>query len=106
MSSVIQTTEPITVVSTDSDNTTTVEVFYGQEAPKAWKPAYGAFHDTTTHTNSSPQVRAFTYNTMTESEGVVLDGSQIYVDRDGVYNFQFSIVVTKTDGGTNKERNG
>lgn len=100
MSSVIQTTEPITVISTDSDNTTTVEVLYGQEAPRAWKPAYGAFHDTTKHTNSSPQVRAFTYNTVTESEGVTVDGSKIYVDRDGVYNFQFSVVVTKTDGGT------
>ena len=99
MTSVIQTTEPITVISTDSDNTTTVEVFYGQQAPRAWKPAYAAFHDTSTHTNQTPQVRAFTYNNVTESDGITLNGSQIVVDRDGVYNFQFSVVVTKADGG-------
>ena len=106
MSSVIQTTEPNTVISTDADNTTTVEVYHVEVTPPpppigvSWKPAYAAFHDTTTHTNQTPQVQAFTYNNVTESDGITLNGSQIFVDRDGVYNFQFSVVVTKADGGT------
>lgn len=118
MSSIIEVETSETIVTTTDDNMTIVNHLVstkgekgdpGEKGDKGDKgdpgdpfvPAYGAFHDTSTHTNPAPAaVRAFTYNNTDLSNGITVDGSQIIVDRDGVYNFQFSVVVNKADGGT------
>ena len=65
---------------------------------------YGSFYDTTTQTattiNTATEV---TFNTTDLSSGVYLGGtpqSRIYVDTDGIYNFQLSVQLDKTSGGT------
>lgn len=64
---------------------------------------YGSFYDTTTQTAAAINTAyAITYNTSDLSHGVYLGSpsSRIYVDTNGVYDFQFSIQVDKTAGGT------
>jgi hypothetical protein len=64
--------------------------------------AYGSFFDTTTQTNATPNIaRGVKYNSTAESNGVSInDGSIIKISKTGVYNFQFSIQIYKSDGGT------
>ena len=63
---------------------------------------YGAFvstQDQTIATVGTPQ--AVTFNITNVSRGVsVVSNSRIYVTKQGVYNFQFSLQVDKTSGGT------
>lgn len=64
---------------------------------------YGQFTDTTTQTVSDPDTpKAITYNTTDFSNGVYLrsGNSEIEVDTEGLYNFQFSVQLDKTSGGT------
>lgn len=64
---------------------------------------YGQFYDTTTQTAAVINTPyAITYNTTDTSSGVYLGSptSRIYVDEPAVYNFQFSIQLDKTSGGT------
>lgn len=61
---------------------------------------YGTFLDTTSQTAASPDTPyAITYNTQDMKAGVSLGtpASRIYVDRDGAYNFQFSLQLESTD---------
>lgn len=64
--------------------------------------AHGAFHHTLTQLSAGAnQINKVIYNTTTLSDGVsVVSGSQITVVNSGVYNFEFSAQVQKTDGGT------
>lgn len=64
---------------------------------------YGSFYDTTTQTAAAINTAyEITYNTTSLSQGVYLGTptSRIYVDTQGVYDFQFSIQLDKTAGGT------
>ena len=62
---------------------------------------YGQFLDTTTQTAALPNTAyPITYDTTDISNGVFLaSSSEIEVDTEGVYNFQFSIQLDKTSGG-------
>lgn len=64
--------------------------------------AHGAFHHTLTQTSvGANQINKVSYNTTTLSDGVsVVSNSQITVLNAGIYNFEFSAQVQKTDGGT------
>jgi chorismate mutase len=66
------------------------------------RSSYGSFYDTTTQTAAVVNTgQAVTFNTTDLSQGVYIDsGSQITVDTPGVYNFQLSIQLDKTSGGT------
>jgi len=69
----------------------------GSEFFWARTPRLGAFFDTTTQTDGSGAV-AMTFNTQAISRGVtVVDGSKIYVDRAGLYEFQLSPHIHNTD---------
>lgn len=64
---------------------------------------HGMFYDTTIQTATLANTAyGITYNTTSLSEGVYLGSptSRVYVDTEGVYNFQFSIQLDKTSGGT------
>jgi hypothetical protein len=63
---------------------------------------YGQFLDTTTQAAALPNTAyPITYDTTDISNGVFLaSSSEIEVDTEGVYNFQFSIQLDKTSGGT------
>jgi hypothetical protein len=64
---------------------------------------YGTFFDTTTQTAAAINTAyAITFNNTDLSEGVYRGGttSQIFVDTEGVYNFQFSAQLDKVSGGT------
>lgn len=66
------------------------------------RPRYGTFFDTTTQTAAAINTAyAITFNNTDLSEGVYRGAttSQIFVDTDGVYNFQFSAQLDKTSGG-------
>jgi hypothetical protein len=63
---------------------------------------YGQFQDTTTQTATTINTPTpITYNSTDISNGVFLraGNSEIQVDTEGVYNFQFSIQLDKTTGG-------
>jgi hypothetical protein len=67
------------------------------------RPRYGTFYDTTTQTAAAINTAyAITFDTTDLSEGVYrgVTTSQIFVDTDGVYNFQFSAQLDKLSGGT------
>jgi hypothetical protein len=61
---------------------------------------YGSFYDTTTQTASVINTATeITFNTTDLSSGVYLGGSpqsRVYVDTDGIYNFQTSIQLDST----------
>jgi len=60
---------------------------------------YGTFYDTTTQTAAATNTAyAVTFNTTDLSSGVTLGTptSRIYVDRPGIYNFQFSLQLGST----------
>ena len=71
--------------------------------PKEFRtPRYGSFYDTTTQTAAAINTAyAMTFNTVDLSVGVTRGSptSRIYVDRQNVYNVQFSAQVDKTAGG-------
>lgn len=63
---------------------------------------FGQFYDTTIQTAAAINTAyAITYNTTDLSYGVFLrpGNSEIQVDTEGVYNFQFSVQLDKTTGG-------
>lgn len=71
--------------------------------PPVKRARYGQFYDTTIQTAAAINTAyAITYNTTDLSYGVFLrpGNSEIQVDTEGVYNFQFSIQLDKTSGGT------
>jgi hypothetical protein len=60
----------------------------------------GAFHDETTQTAAAPNTGyAITFNKTDYSQGVYLGTptSRVYVDRPGLYNFQFSAQFVSTN---------
>lgn len=63
---------------------------------------YGQFSDTTTQAAAAINTpQAITFDTVDMSHGVSLKtSSEIEVDTEGLYNFQFSIQLDKTSGGT------
>ena len=64
---------------------------------------YGQFQDTTTQIAAAINTpQAITYNATDISSGVFLraGNSEIQVDTEGLYNFQFSIQLDKSAGGT------
>ena len=71
--------------------------------PKEFRtPRYGSFYDTTIQTAAAINTAyAMTFNTTDLSQGVYLGtpSSRVYVDRQNVYNIQFSAQVDKTAGG-------
>ena len=71
--------------------------------PKEFRtPRFGSFYDTTTQTAAAINTAyAMTFNTTDLSVGVTRGSptSRIYVDRQNVYNVQFSAQVDKTAGG-------
>ena len=70
----------------------------GSEFYFAHTPRLGAFYDTTDQTTLANQANAMTFNTTVVSRGVsVFNGSKLYVDRDGLYNWQISIQVFNSD---------
>jgi len=64
---------------------------------------YGVFSDTTTQTAAAINTAyAVTFNTTDLSDGVYIGSptSRVYVDRLGIYNFQFSAQLDKAGGGS------
>jgi hypothetical protein len=71
--------------------------------PREFKRSrYGSFYDTTTQTATVINTaKAITFNTTDLSQGVVLaTTSRVQVDTEGIYDFQTSIQLDKTAGGT------
>jgi hypothetical protein len=71
--------------------------------PREFKLArYGSFYNTTTQTATTINTaKAITFNTTDLSQGVFLaTTSQVQVDSEGIYDFQTSIQLDKTTGGT------
>jgi len=68
--------------------------------PREFKRSrYGSFYDTTTQTATAINTaKAITYNTTELSHGVYLGtpASRVYVDTEGIYNFQTSIQLDST----------
>jgi hypothetical protein len=63
---------------------------------------YGTFYDTTTQTAAAINTaKGITFNSTDLSFGVHIGTptSRIYVDSQGIYNFQFSLQLDKTAGG-------
>ena len=63
----------------------------------------GAFHDETTQTAAAPNTGyAITFNKTDYSQGVYLGTptSRVYVDRPGLYNFQFSAQIESTNASS------
>jgi hypothetical protein len=63
---------------------------------------YGSFYDTTTQVATVINTAtAITFNTTDLSQGVVLSTtSRVMVDTEGIYDYQISIQLDKTSGGT------
>ena len=84
--------------------TAAVEGLQMTPAPREFKRSrYGSFYDTTTQTATVINTAtAITYNTTDLSNGVYLGSptSRVYVDTEGVYNFDTSFQLDKTAGGT------
>jgi len=72
--------------------------------PREFKRSrYGSFYDTTTQVATVINTAtAITFNTTDLSNGVYLGSptSRVYVDTEGIYNYQLSIQLDKTTGGT------
>ena len=70
--------------------------------PQLKRARYGSFYDTTTQTATTINTaKAITFNTTDLSNGVYLGSptSRVYVDTEGIYNYQLSIQLDKTSGG-------
>ena len=71
--------------------------------PSLKRARYGSFYDTTTQVATVINTAtAITFNTTSLTKGVYLGSptSRVYVDTEGVYNYQISIQLDKTSGGT------
>lgn len=91
-------------MQTASEAKTMAELAALAPAPvPAKRTRYAQFFDTTTQVAALPNTGyPITYNTTDLSFGVRLRSpstSEIEVDTDGIYNFQFSIQLDKTSGG-------
>lgn len=79
---------------------TAVEGLQMSPAPREFKRSrYGSFYDTTTQTATVINTaKAITFNTTDMSSGVYLGTptSRVYVDTEGIYNFQTSIQLDST----------
>lgn len=79
---------------------TAVEGLQMSPAPREFKRSrYGSFYDTTTQTATVINTaKAITFNTTDLSHGVYLGtpASRVYVDTEGIYNFQTSIQLDST----------
>ena len=61
----------------------------------AKRKRYGAFHSEVTQTPITTDTNTIvTYDTTELSHGVWTDSEKVYVDTEGVYNFQFSVQIT------------
>lgn len=78
----------------------TVEGLQMQPVPREFKRSrYGSFYDTTTQTATAINTaKAITFNTTDLSHGVFIGTttSRIYVDTEGIYNFQTSVQLDST----------
>lgn len=64
---------------------------------------YGQFYDTTTQVAAAINTAyGITFNTTDLSSGIYLGSptSRVYIDTEGLYDFQFSVQLDKTSGGT------
>jgi hypothetical protein len=71
--------------------------------PQLKRARYGSFYDTTTQTGTVINTaKAITFNTTDLSNGVYIGSptSRIYVDNEGIYNYDMSFQLDKTSGGT------
>jgi hypothetical protein len=83
--------------------TSAVEGLQMTPAPREFKRSrYGSFYDTTTQVATVINTAtAVTFNTTDLSQGVFLSTtSRVMVDTVGIYDFQISIQLDKTTGGT------
>jgi len=84
--------------------TSAVEGLQMLPPPREFKRSrYGSFYDTTTQTATTINTaQAITFNNTDLSRGVYLGSptSRIYVDTEGIYNFDTSFQLDKTAGGT------
>lgn len=80
-----------------------VELAVTAPAPEQFRQLrYGTFYDTTTQTAAAINTaQGITFNSTDLSFGVRIGtpASRIYVDSDGIYNFQFSMQLDKVAGG-------
>ena len=81
--------------------TQAVELLALAPPPREFKRSrYGAFYDTTTQTAGTINTATLiTYNSTQLSQGVYVDSvvtSRVYVDTNGIYNFQTSIQLDST----------
>ena len=81
--------------------TQAVELLALAPPPREFKRSrYGAFYDTTTQTAGTINTATLiTYNSTQLSQGVYVDSvvtSRVYVDTEGIYNFQTSIQLDST----------
>lgn len=81
--------------------TQAVELLALAPPPREFKRArYGAFYDTTTQTATAINTaKLITYNSTQLSQGVYVDSvvtSRVYVDTEGIYNYQTSIQLDST----------
>jgi hypothetical protein len=86
-----------------SQLTAAVEGLQMTPAPREFKRSrYGSFYDTTTQVATVINTAtAVTFNTTDLSQGVFLSTtSRVMVDTVGIYDFQISIQLDKTTGGT------
>jgi hypothetical protein len=70
--------------------------------PQLKRARYGSFYDTTTQTGTVINTaKAITFNTTDLSNGVYVGTptSRIYVDNEGIYNYDMSFQLDKTSGG-------
>ena len=70
--------------------------------PSLKRARYGSFYDTTTQLATVINTaKAITFNTTSLSKGVYIGSptSRVYVDTEGIYNYQISIQLDKTSGG-------
>ena len=73
---------------------------------------YGSFYDTTNQNNNTGNVNYMQFNTTASNNHVsVVNGDEITVDFDGVYDIQFSAQFIQVGGGTHNmevwlEKNG
>jgi hypothetical protein len=73
--------------------------------PQLKRARYGSFYDTTTQTATTINTAtAITFNTTDLSNGVYVGTptSRIYVDNEGIYNYDMSFQLDKTSGGTDE----
>ena len=71
--------------------------------PQLKRARYGSFYDTTTQTGTTINTaKAITFNSTDLSNGVYVGTptSRIYVDNEGIYNYDMSFQLDKTSGGT------